>query len=89
MSISEVLRERVLDPLPLLSEPLWPVDPEIFRKRCRIHGLGELPHSPANPLPLGLPRSGWRDLNSRPLGAQIGPPLSSVNHISLVSMYDH
>ena len=23
------------------------------------------------------------------LGAQIGPPLSSVNHISLVSMYDH
>jgi hypothetical protein len=70
MSISEVLRERVLDPLPVLSEPLWPVDPEIFRKRCRIHGLGELPHSPANPLPLGLSRSGWRDLNSLPLDPQ-------------------
>jgi hypothetical protein len=51
MSISEVLRERVLDPLPGFSEPLWPVDPEIFRKRCRIHGLGELPHSPAKSTP--------------------------------------
>ena len=33
--------------------------------------------------------SGWRDLNSRPLDPQIGPPwLSSVNHLSLVSMVD-
>jgi hypothetical protein len=33
--------------------------------------------------------SGWRDLNSRPLDPQIGPPrLSSVNHLSLVSMID-
>jgi len=33
--------------------------------------------------------SGWRDLNSRPLDPQIGPMrLSSVNHLSLVSMFD-
>jgi hypothetical protein len=33
--------------------------------------------------------SGWRDLNLRPLDLQIGPPrLSSVNHLSLVSMVD-
>ena len=33
--------------------------------------------------------SGWRDLNSRPLDPQIGPPrLSSVNHCSLVSIVD-
>jgi hypothetical protein len=34
--------------------------------------------------------SGWRDLNSRPLDPQIGPPrLSSLNHLSLVSIVDH
>jgi hypothetical protein len=34
-------------------------------------------------------QSGWRDLNSRPLDPQIGPPrLSSVNHLSLVSKVD-
>ena len=34
-------------------------------------------------------QSGWRDLNSRPLDPQIGPPrLSSVNHCLLVSMVD-
>jgi hypothetical protein len=33
--------------------------------------------------------SGWRDLNSRPLDPQIGPPrLSSANDLSLVSMVD-
>jgi hypothetical protein len=33
--------------------------------------------------------SGWRDLNSRPLDPQIGPPpLTSVNHLSQVSMVD-
>jgi hypothetical protein len=33
--------------------------------------------------------SGWRDLNSRPLDPQIGPPrLSSPNYLSLVSMVD-
>jgi hypothetical protein len=33
--------------------------------------------------------SGWGDLNSRPLDPKIGPPqLSSVNHLSLVSMLD-
>jgi hypothetical protein len=38
---------------------------------------------------LGTSRSGWRDLNSRPLDPQIGPlRLSSVNHLSLVSMVD-
>jgi hypothetical protein len=38
---------------------------------------------------LGEIWSGWRDLNSRPLDPQIGPPqLSSVNHLSLVSMVD-
>jgi hypothetical protein len=30
-------------------------------------------------------QSGWRDLNSRPLGPQIGP-WSSVNHLSLISI---
>ena len=34
-------------------------------------------------------RSGWRDLNSRPLDPQIGPiRLSSVNNCSLVTMVD-
>jgi hypothetical protein len=33
--------------------------------------------------------SGWRDLNSRPLDPQIGPPqISGVNYLSLVSMVD-
>jgi hypothetical protein len=33
--------------------------------------------------------SGWRDLNSRPLDPQIGPPrLSSVNYCSLASVVD-
>jgi hypothetical protein len=42
-----------------------------------------------NMLSLGRLLSGWRDLNSRPLDPQIGPPrLSSVNHLSLVSMVD-
>jgi hypothetical protein len=47
---------------------------------------GELMHN----LPsLGQTRSGWRDLNSRPLDPQIGPGLlSSVNHCSLASMVD-
>jgi hypothetical protein len=44
--------------------------------------MGKLPS-------LGQTVSGWRDLNSRPLDPQIGPPrLSSVNHLSLVSMVD-
>jgi hypothetical protein len=38
---------------------------------------------------LGQILSGWRDLNSRPLDPQIGRPrLSSLNHLSLVSMVD-
>jgi hypothetical protein len=37
----------------------------------------------------GKPWSGWRDLNSRPFDPQIGPRrLSSVNHLSLVSIVD-
>ena len=37
----------------------------------------------------GYLSSGWRDLNSRPLDPQIGRPwLSSLNHLSLVSMVD-
>jgi hypothetical protein len=33
--------------------------------------------------------SGWPDLNRRPLDPQIGPlRVSSVNHLSLVSMAD-
>jgi hypothetical protein len=27
----------------VLSEPLWPVGPEMLLKRCRIRGLGESP----------------------------------------------
>jgi hypothetical protein len=45
--------KRVLDPLPVLSEPLWPVGPEIFLKRCPFHGLGEL-STARQMLPLGL-----------------------------------
>jgi hypothetical protein len=42
-----------------------------------------------NGMSLGPSLSGWRDLNSRPLDPQIGPPqLSSVNHLSLVSIVD-
>ena len=42
-----------------------------------------------NQLPLGQTLSGWRDLNSRPLDPQIGCPwLSSLNHLSLVSVVD-
>jgi hypothetical protein len=42
-----------------------------------------------NMLSLAALRSGWRDLNSRPLDPQIGPRrLSSVNHLSLVSIVD-
>jgi hypothetical protein len=80
----------VLGPLPVSSELLSRVGPEMFLKRSPIHSLEELAQRPANLLPLGVSLSGWRDLNSRPLDPQIGPPrLSSVNHISLVSMFDH
>ena len=42
-----------------------------------------------NHFPLGQIWSGWRDLNSRPLDPQIGlSRLSSVTHLSLVSMVD-
>jgi hypothetical protein len=38
---------------------------------------------------LGALLAGWRDLNSRPLDPQIGPPqISGVNYLSLVSMVD-
>jgi hypothetical protein len=46
-------------------------------------------HSSENAVDKAIYLSGWPDLNRRPLDPQIGPPqLSSVNHISLVSIVD-
>jgi hypothetical protein len=75
--------------LPAVSERLWQVGLEMTLKRCRFPRSEERLPRLANPLLLGQTLSGWRDLNSRPLDPQIGPPrLSSVNELSLVSMLD-
>ena len=79
---------------------LFHVPPTDLKIRCATHLIALTSHSQhtrAADMDLDLSgkcaadkdkcSSGWRDLNSRPLDPQIGPPrLSSVNQLPLVSM---